>query len=219
MLHSLMDRFRRIPFRCFLLLALWSFCAALAAQEPPPSYAHCREINHLLHWPSFPLHVYFSPGSRNFPERRRQVLTGFDEWVQATQGAVCYQVVDSEAASDLTVTISSQISLPKAARSLGQTTLFYSGTRMTKAVIEFAYLDDNPEQFQEVCAHEFGHALGIDGHSDNPDDMMFPVLSHSLFQVTNPELDWLRAPGSVTTRDVNTLAAAYPALSFSAKAR
>ena len=207
---------RRISF-CFCLLLAFTLPTALPAQDTFPSYAHCGEINRLLHWPHFPLHIYFSPGRAASPERRKQVLAGFDEWVQATQGTVCYQIVGSEAAADLTVTISSQINLPKAARALGQTVLIYNGTVLTKAIIQLVERDDDPAQFQEICAHEFGHALGIDGHSDDQDDMMFPVLSHSLFQVGNPELDWLCTPGSVTTRDVNTLQAAYPAFLFTPK--
>lgn len=48
---------------------------------------------------------------------------------------------------------------------------------------------------QSAVRHEFGHALGIWGHSSNPEDVMFPA------QVAEP--------GQVSTRDVNTLMRVY----------
>ncbi|NJN62779.1 MAG: peptidase [Coleofasciculaceae cyanobacterium RL_1_1] len=48
---------------------------------------------------------------------------------------------------------------------------------------------------QSAVRHEFGHALGIWGHSPNPQDVMFAA------QVAQP--------GTVSTRDVNTLMRVY----------
>ncbi len=50
----------------------------------------------------------------------------------------------------------------------------------------------------EVCLHEIGHTLGLLGHSDNPDDIMFFTASGQ--KVEEPHL---------TQRDVNTLAKLY----------
>ena len=181
-----------------------------------PGYAACLESGHLRHWPRFPVRVYLVPSSLNTPDRVGQLYAGFDQWVSATGGAVCYQRVPDQAGAQIVVSISSQLALPKDARALGQTVLTFNGTLMTHADLQLVERDDNPAQFQEICAHEFGHALGIDGHSDDPGDMMYPVLSHSLLQAGNPEIDCLYKSGSVTSRDVETLAAANPTLLFPA---
>ena len=221
MLQYSMDCAKRI-YSCCLLLALCSSIAAQGADlsaPDTPNYAHSSQMTRLLHWPHFPVRLYFSATPYATAERRTLALSGFDEWGRATQGVVCYQIVSDPAQADITVTIASSVDVPKEARALGQTTLTYTGTLLSKAMVQLVVRDDEPAEFQEICAHEFGHALGLNGHSDDPDDMMFPVLSHSLFQVKNDELDCLCSPGSVTTRDVNTLKIAYPALAFPAKNR
>ncbi len=204
---------------CWLLLTV--FCAAALpwARASAPGYASCLSKGGLHHWTHFPLRVYFAPGLLRSPERLAQVRAGFDEWVNAAGGAVCYQCVSKGEDADIFVSIASRITLPKDARALGQTVLSYEGAVMTRADLELVERDDDPAQFQEICAHEFGHALGLDGHSDDPRDMMFPVLAHSLFQVRSPQLDFFAAPGVVTPRDLATLAAAYPALHFPAPKR
>jgi hypothetical protein len=209
-------------FCCFVLTlsAPPHILPAQTSSQPrsAPNYAGCHEMNRLRHWTHFPLRVYLAPGRLNTPDRLAQMDTGFGEWVSATGGVICYRKVTTEAGADICIRISSQISLPQDARSLGQTVLNYDGDVMTHADIQLVEREDDPAQFQEICAHEFGHALGIDGHSDDPHDMMFPVLSHSLFQVHNAELEGLIQHGSVTARDVATLAIAYPALVFPSRA-
>ena len=203
----------------FLLTVLFAAFTAhpAPAQTASPGYAGCLGKGHLRHWPHFPLRIYFAPGPWASPERRAQARAGFDEWVDATGGAVCYRTCTEEAGADICVSLSNQIALAKDARALGQTVLLFDDAVMTHAVLQLVERDDNPVQFQEICAHEFGHALGIDGHSDDPQDMMFPILSHPLLQCGNPEIDGLYSPNVVTPRDLATLAAAYPGLHFCAK--
>ncbi len=51
------------------------------------------------------------------------------------------------------------------------------------------------EKLVQAVAHEFGHALGIAGQSDDRLDLMYPFAHY---------------PAVVTNRDVNTLKIAYP---------
>jgi hypothetical protein len=62
--------------------------------------------------------------------------------------------------------------------------------------VEIGVLGNNPIDIRSVAAHEFGHALGIAGHSQDPSDMMFETY------VTN-------VPLKITQSDLNTVKTAY----------
>jgi predicted Zn-dependent protease len=53
------------------------------------------------------------------------------------------------------------------------------------------------EEMTTTIAHELGHALGINGHSPNPSDLMYPIQQPG---ISTPQ-----------TRDINTAMTAYPA--------
>ena len=203
---------KRVVPVCFLLLAL-SAAPCLAQDAPARSdYARAPGIRALLHWERFPVRVFFFAGRLATRERRALVLSGFDEWVRATHGVISYQVVPTEAQADVTVAFTPHPSTSGSPQTGGLTTLTHAGTVLKKAVMRLTERDEDPAAFQATAAHEFGHALGIDGHSDDPDDMMFPVMSSPRPMVRNEEIDPPLPVRTVTRRDVNTLRSAYPDL-------
>lgn len=154
-----------------------------------PNYA--AEINLLLHWPRFPLRVFFARGAEYSPTRQQHVQAGFDEWTAATNGRTSYTVVTDPAQADVTVTFETYDNGQK----LGETTVSYRGRTIVKASMRLLFTG-NAATDQLTAAHEWGHALGIMDHSSNPADLMNAF--------GNPN-----GCGCVTTRDLNTLLTAY----------
>ncbi len=67
---------------------------------------------------------------------------------------------------------------------------------MTHADMEIGIKNVGAADVQCVAAHEFGHALGIDGHSDNSSDLMYAV--HVIGE-----------PCPLTQHDLNTMKTGY----------
>ena len=182
-----------------------------AAPAPPvpapssPSYVDSPEIKRLLHWEHFPLHVYFPTGDLATKERTDAVRAGFDQWVHATKDFVHYQVVTKPAQAEIVVTFLPSESVPNEGGSCGHTTMTFLTLTLKSANILLATTGVTPDDLQATAAHEFGHALGIDGHSDDPDDLMYAVLTHS------PEGELPVPAHDITARDLNTLKVCYPA--------
>lgn len=197
---------------CLLLLSRMLFpdgClaqAAAAVSDPKPNYV--SSLNHLLHWPQFPVQVFIATHNTIEDQQARCVMAGFDVWVKATSGVVRYVVVNSPSSAAITVRFVSAPSLPGKTIRLGSTTVSWQGTTLKNAAMELAPRDISPEELQSVAAHEFGHALGIEGHSDNGDDLMYPTQTRYFLDgalLPSP-------PRSVTRRDLNTLKSGYPNL-------
>ena len=194
-----------------LLLALCSAGAARAEAAPDApaasisNYADAPEIRRLLHWEHFPLHIYFTPGDLATKERTDAAQAGFDRWVHATKNFVHYQVVTKPALAEVTVTFLPHESVPDQGGSCGHTTVTFLTLTLKSANILLATTDVTPANLQATAAHEFGHALGIDGHSDDPADLMYAVLTRSAANDLPPPAS------AVTTRDLNTLKVCYPA--------
>jgi hypothetical protein len=161
-----------------------SFCSLTSFT---PNYAD--KVDHLLTWSTFPIRVYFVRNANYTQILQDIAISGFDQWVQATGGAASYQVVNSAANANLTVAFD-----PTTAN--GVTVLHFSGLNLNSADMTIGIKNIGAQDIECVAAHEFGHALGIDGHSDQQSDLMFPVHI-------------VGAPCPLTQRDVNTLETGY----------
>ncbi len=150
--------------------------------------------NRLYHWAHFPVTVYITPSSLVSQQRINQVLNGMNWWVTATGSMVTYQVVNSAAQANIVLQFQNA-----GYTSYGAITSYSvnGNGEMQRAVTTFnmTYLNQVLD-ISPVAAHEFGHALGIAGHSDNTADVMYPGAS--TYMLT-----------SLSSRDVNTLLTAY----------
>jgi hypothetical protein len=154
-----------------------------------------KVVGTFYQWDAFPLNVYFHQGSVWTQSREDHCGSGFDGWSVATEGRVSWVKVDDESQAQVTVQFLAPGELNGAA--LGSTALaVYAETqRMVNAYMRIANTS-NLQSLEQTCAHEFGHALGIGGHSPLSMDLMFYKQN-------------MTTPTSPTERDVNTLLGAY----------
>ena len=152
------------------------------------------KANVLRTWSNLPLKIYFAPGTLLTPARQSAALAGFDWWVAAENGAVSYLVTTDAANADITVSFEQSGETEYGALT---TYLYDAGNHLTQASITFNVTYINRDALlTPAAAHEFGHALGIDGHSANQADVM--AYSASVYNLTG-----------LSTRDINTVKTDY----------
>jgi hypothetical protein len=154
-----------------------------------PNYV--PHLERLLYWERFPITVYFERDANYSDYYRTLALQGFDQWVDATGSVVRYIEVDAPDAAHVKVFFK-----PDTRNGLTTYTFYPSSGRLVSAKVEIGVQGNNATDIRSVSAHEFGHAIGIGGHSPNPDDMMYPNF------VSN-------VPLQITQNDLNTAKTAY----------
>lgn len=206
-----------LRFQVLLLLAVLSLFAPLNQGAGPnnaapavtrDNYLKSPHLVALRRWKRLPVRVYFSTGGAYTPERQRLAQAGFDQWEKASGGVLNYRVVSSPRDADVTVRFSPGAAIPPGTKTLGVTLVSSYREHIRRAQMELATAVSRPEDLSEVAAHEWGHALGINGHSDDADDLMYGVTTRyiGLGSFFTPP------PRTVSSRDLNTIKAAYPSL-------
>ena len=149
----------------------------------------------LLHWPVFPLRVFFVADAQNTAARRALAARNFDKWAAVTHNGATYQVVSRP--SDANVTVNFYKYNGGAGDVLGRTYLkaYDQSDTIESAIVNIGITGDNAND-GITATHEFGHALGIYGHSADADDLMY-------FEGNDTRC------GCITPADVNTLLTAY----------
>lgn len=140
-------------------------------------------------WNKLPVNIYFVHDSEYSSARERAARAGFDLWEQATGGYVTYKIVDSSDHAQITVTFDPT-------NDDGHTTTTFTSRRIVHARIVMGIDRGSSADLECTAAHEFAHALGLSGHSNDSRDLMYP--SHIMGR------SW-----SITRRDLNTLAQIY----------
>ena len=184
-------------FGCLLLGVLGPGCggggggtssiAVCSLDSFTPNYA--TKVSHLLNWNSFPLRVFFVQDANFSQARRVLALAGFDQWVTASNSTISYSEVSTTANADITVTFD-----PTTQN--GVTQIRFQGLNMVSAEMGLGVKNQTDMDLMCIASHEFGHAIGIDGHSDIEADLMYPI--HFIGTVC-----------PVTARDLNTIKTGY----------
>ena len=180
-----------------------------AAMVLSPARSPARQADDLYHWPRLPVRVFIAADSKQEKQWARTATAGFDEWVRATRGIVSYTQVYAAPDAQITVRFVPAPTVPGHPGLVGLTTTFWLNQVLQEAEIVLATGGKTPGDLQTAAAHELGHALGISGHSSDPDDLMFPApIRHGHWDGgTNAA-----SAHPVTGRDLAILERCYPTL-------
>lgn len=175
------------------------------------TYLHELNKHELAQWPLHKrvLNVYVKPGNyvngyRN--SYKSALISAFQEWTKVSNGRLRFRPVATERQADITVKWVSKLNSNRDSHEVGKTytlTKRYRGSKVgliEKAHVNFlTHLNGRTMsdlQMRKIALHEIGHAIGIQGHSSDPRDIMF----HSTSPYQN---------ASLTTRDINTMKNLY----------
>lgn len=168
----------------------------------------------VLHWHSYKMPVKIYWETQTNPtifknEYLQAAQKAFEQWINASEGAVNYKTVKDKANANITVRFvksigKSQEHEGKTGFISGLATHNRKGPLLENIDVQLSMQKPDGtlfsyEEIHNTAIHEFGHALGIMGHSINKKDVMYAVTNDE----TNKTLIKL------TERDKNTLKLLY----------
>ena len=161
---------------------------ALGLRRDAPDYA--ASLRNQIAWDRFPLQVYFERDKNYRQDRQACAVKGMERWTAASHGFVRFDLTESKQDADVVVRFDSS-------SNDGYTTTHFTDGEITRADVRVGVKRGSGPDMEAIASHEFGHVLGIDGHSADKGDLMYPVHR-------------MGAPYRVSARDLNTLARIYP---------
>jgi tetratricopeptide (TPR) repeat protein len=160
----------------------------------------------MLRWPAerMPLKVFVQTDGTN-TDRTRMLKEALDEWSEQTGSAVRFEFVKDKSAADIDFSFQKTDNFNPEQSEPGKTDLTYShrGIKHATTTIEIGPADSAAPKsldfLKGACLHAIGHALGIQGHSPDPRDVMFNVV-----RIQSPQ-------DMLTSRDESTIKHLYGA--------
>jgi predicted Zn-dependent protease/Tfp pilus assembly protein PilF len=154
----------------------------------------------VVHWnlARMPLRVYIEPSataSQQFGNTEAMVISGMNQW-RSAEPRLNFKIVKTEKESDIRVRWQKTLEHNR----IGESPSFMVGKRLVLSDLVLATHHPNGtpltrELINHTIVHEFGHVLGIHGHSPVESDIMY-------WQATGKQT-------KLTARDMNTLKRLY----------
>ncbi|MFM9872784.1 MAG: matrixin family metalloprotease [Fimbriimonadaceae bacterium] len=166
------------------------------------------QANLILTWPGFPLNVYFASNqtatfSGNTYDTTDTFTEALTRWKTASSGSMTFTEINTATGADITVNVNQLSAAPGGGGTLGYTQVtYYPSTKqiVSANVTMNTWPGMTQAQFvdglKSTAAHEFGHALFLQGHSDQNADNMYYQGSSALDK-------------PLTQRDTNSFLTAY----------
>ena len=171
----------------------------------PNTYLHaCLKEDKTMRWPdtAMPLTVYIAPF--NWYEQSKQqdaymytkmVQDAMQIWTEASDGKVRFQQVSNLDQSQIDVKWRrvDRKSLGHCEYNWNKEGMIFSAEiqiGISDGRVHGAYND--PKEVSHTIIHEFGHALGILGHSDAPDDIMYVPHQYGVTAISERDAETLR---------------------------
>jgi tetratricopeptide (TPR) repeat protein len=176
--------------------------AALSPASTPNYLAYILMNGKVVHYnpQHMPLKIYISdgagiPGWR--PELNESIIYAMQTWQAATHSLLSFNTVTDPANADIIVRWRTHFSDGILGLSPMQT---FRNTITESDVNLAAYYPDSKvpitmDELKGIAVHELGHAMGLQGHSPMPGDIMFPSKTHGHNQPSQ--------------RDINTITMLY----------
>lgn len=167
------------------------------ATAPPNNdnyFANIKLENNYVRWNKFPINVYVSPCNE-----ATIIRNAFMQWEKATSNIVSFNFVGNIGGAQITVSTVENLPIEyKKGSEAGLATVNAKNNIIYKAHIDI--LKTNPqtnEPFEHntiltTTMHEVGHALGLQGHSPNDNDLMSAVNHLSSKKITKRDLNTLK---------------------------
>lgn len=176
--------------------------------------------NEILRWDvaTFPLKVYIQNNSTTAPPYfMQQIQKAFMQWQASTGGLIKFSFVDNEKDANIFVSINPSTDMKKCTQEGCKYTVAYTtptvrGNLLKKMDIFFYDSNNLGQPFSEqqvynTALHEIGHSLGIMGHSEDKDNLMYMEESPN-----NKNIDFAHLRSdfqSISPSDLSTLILLY----------
>ena len=179
---------------------------------PESKTDYLREVTRhgLVKWSKvkMPLRVYVAPGNSvpgYKPEFESSLIQSFKDWQKAADNLVSFKFVENEMHSDIQCTWTNNPKDLVNPAEAGECRLISGKEGIVKGTIKLLtcphpsmnMLPLTGNRMRLICLHEIGHALGLSGHTRNPNDVMFYSIGASD--------EWR----NLTERDANTIKKLY----------
>jgi len=150
-----------------------------------------------------PLKIYIDNSKRVSSAHIRETKNALNTWRNATGNIFNYEYIENPAEADITI-IYKGMAEKSSNQTLGLTSTQTSNGYFDKATVTLYTYGQNyapltPNDLYNVALHEFGHMLGISGHSNHTSDVMFATYNNGK---NRPKLQ-------LSIRDKNTAKALY----------